>query len=280
MDSIAPISVRVGKAVLTTHGLYVDDRKADIQDLSQFRAFVLGTQALIAQTLCEVFSADTGELFKDGHRMKLVAGRAPWDQYVHATLSLDVAPEFGDIVVGWCVLLTLLDRASPVVGVCPEAVLLASYIASHGASAMSVDPGELRAWLAWTASKNLLASDIEQLRHEDLKPVNPYRNQRSVAVPWVGLAGQFSPFDFIQHHHSDIFFDLKDHIASFLVANNYVYGQFPTDQLFPQEPGADHLTLTLVHNGAAMRFRVGKSLDDKIVLRLLSATAFHYGEYQ
>lgn len=280
MDSIAPISVRVGKALLTPHGLYVDDRKADIQDLSQFRVFVLSTQALIAQALCEVFPADSGELFKDGHRMKLVAGRAPWDQYVHATLSLDAALEFSEIVVGWCVLLTLLDRASSVAGVCPKAALVAFYIASHGAAAMGVDPGELRAWLAWTASKNLLASDMERLRHEDLKPVDPYRNQRSVAVPWVDLAGQFSPLDFIQHHHGDIFFDLKDHIASFLVANNYVYGQFPTDQFFPEEPGTDHFTLTLVHNGADMSFRVGASLLDAVVLRLLSAPAFHYGEYQ
>ena len=180
MDSTAPISVLVGKAVLTQDGLYVNDRKTDLRDSSEFAAVVMTTQAIIVQALSLVFPDDFGQLSKVNHgHYELAPGLAPWDQYAQSSLKISSTSDSGEIVVGWCVLLHLISRFSKSLIIDPQALLVANFVASQATWSMNVDRDELSAWLDWNAMRNPFASEFEQIRHEEMRPVDPFRSRRS-----------------------------------------------------------------------------------------------------
>lgn len=280
MDSTTSISVRVGKAVLTRSGLYVKNFKADIQDSSHFQSFVLSTQAIVVRALARLFPDDLGQLAKGNSGLQLEPGVAPWDQYAQASISLNVIPESSEIIVGWCVLLTLINMVSGGKGIDPKAALVASYIGAKGSAVMHVDPEELRQWLAWKSAKNLFADPAEQLRHEDLKPADPFRHQVAIAAPWVEQAGLFSPVDFAITFYGDVILDRKNRVAMVCVDRNFAYGQFHSSEILPEKLPEGHFSLNLVHNGADIRFRAYTYSQDRAVLRLLPRSIFQIGESQ
>lgn len=275
MDSTAPISVLVGKAVLTENGLYVNDRKTDLQDSSQFSAMVMTTQAIIAEALSVTFADDHGQLVKDsGGHYFIAPGLAPWDQYVQSTLRLTSSPDSREIVVGWCVLLHLVSRFSKSLVIEPKAAMIAKFIATQAAWSMDVDRTELDAWLTWGSMRNPFGSDLEQIRHEALRPTDPYRKRHSVSVPWIDLLGQFSAFDSIHDFFGDILISIPQQTASLhVVGDVLVHGHFSTLDVIPANPPETDFVLNVDHRGEVMRFRAQVD-ETKAALRLLQNSAY------
>lgn len=274
MDSTVPISVLVGKAVLTQRGLYVNDRKTILQDSSQFQAFVMTTQAIIVDELSTVFADDFGQLIKDGYERHLIApGLAPWDQYAQSSLMLSSNAESAEIVIGWCALLHLVSLFSTKISIDPRAALVAKYIVTEAGRAGYVDRVELDAWLAWDASRNPFASDLEQISHDALKPVNPFeRGQPSVCVPWIEQLGKFSAFDALEALNSDISVSIPLQSASLQVGGSSVYGHFEGLDLIPKDPPGTDFMLAVDHKGDQMMFRA-RADKNRAVLRLQSKSA-------
>lgn len=275
MGSTAPISVLVGKAVLTENGLYVNDRKTDLQDSSQFSAMVMTTQAIIAEALSITFTDEHGQLVKDSSGHYVIApGLAPWDQYVQSTLKLSSDLDSCEIVVGWCVLLHLLSRFSKTQVIDPQAAMIAKFIATQAAWSMYVDREELQAWLTWKSMRNPFTSDLEQIRHEELRPVDPFRKRRSVSVPWIDLLGTFSALDSVHDFFGDILISIPQQTASLqVVGDAFVHGHFSTLDLIPANPPKTDFILNVEHKGEVMRFRARVD-ENKAVLRLLQNNAY------
>lgn len=273
MDSTAPISVLVGKAVLTPSGLYVNDIKTDLQDSSQFSALVMTTQAIIAQALTEAFADDFGEFVGDGDgHYTLAPGLAPWEQYVQSSLKIGTAEYSCEIVVGWCTLLHLLSKASAC-SIDPKAAMVAGFIVKQAAWSMYVCPSELEAWLAWNASRNPFASDLEQIRHEEMRPADPFRKRRTLSVPWIEKLGVFSVLDEVRNSYGDILISVPKQIASLqMIGDVMVYGHFLSRDLIPADHPDGDFVMNVDHKGDSMKFRA-RSDGNRAVLRLLPKTA-------
>ncbi|MBI6885114.1 hypothetical protein [Pseudomonas putida] len=266
MDSPVPISVLIGKAVLSNDGLHVDGEEVNIWHSGQFLALIFTTQVLISEALRSSFSADFGSLEPSGGVLKLVPGGTPWEQYIAATLEAKNNHDACRIIAGWCLMLALLAESGGVSEAHNQAYLVARYIADDASRAMFVDQVELERWLAWRQSCDPFAGELAQLAHEDRRPPNPYHTSASVLVPWVAEFGQFLPINFAKQG-SDITVT-EEHACVSAGSIHFVHGKSALSQIITRKSDESHYIQEVDDDGVLLRFR-SSTRGGTTILRLL-----------
>jgi hypothetical protein len=253
MVSETPIAVHVGRALLTSDGLFINDEEVQIIDAQEYRSFIFSTQAIIVDALASVFPDDTGELFQaSASRLGFREGIAPWDQYARESIRHHLHSV--NIILGWCYLLDLVARLKPEAAISPEALLVARYAIGGASKAAMADPEVVKKWLHQMANRDLISNVIARLSGEVEAVEDPYSAKIIRTVPWPSILGEFLPMKVIVRSMQDMM--ITKGMAHVSVSPWYqVYGPSPYDELLAVGDQGDEKRIHLEYEGVSVMFR-------------------------
>ena len=253
MVSETPIAVHVGRALLTSDGLFINDEEIRILDSREYRSFIFSTQPIIVDALARTFPDDTGELVAiDGSSLGFKVGIAPWDQYARESIKDNL--HSANIILGWCYLLDLVARMKPEQFISPEALLVARYAIGDASKAAMADPEVVKKWLHDMATRDLISNVIARLNGEGGDVEDPYSAKLIRTVPWPKLLGEFVPMRVVVKSMQDMM--ITEGEAHVSVSPWFqVYGPSPHDNLLTAGESGDEQVISLEHEGVTVRFR-------------------------
>lgn len=253
MVSETPLAVHVGRALLTSDGLFINDEEIRILDSQEYRSFIFSTQAIIVDALARTFPDDTGELIAiNGSTLGFKEGIAPWDQYARESIKHNL--HSANIILGWCYLLDLVSRMKPEAAISPEALLVARYAIGDASKAAMADPDAVKKWLHAMATRDLISNVIARLNGEGGEAEDPYSAKIIRTVPWPSILGEFVPMRVVVKSRQDMTITKGE--AHVSVSPWYqVYGPSPHDDLLATGESGDEPAISLEHEGVTVRFR-------------------------
>lgn len=253
MVSETPNAVHVGRALLTSDGLFINDEEIQIIDAKEYRSFIYSTQALMVDALATVFPDDTGELVAiNDSSLGFQTGLAPWDQYAQESLKHELHNV--NVILGWCYLLDLVARLKPELAVNPEALLVARYAMGGASKAAMADPDVVKKWLHEMANRDLISNVIARLSGEVEAVEDPYSAKIIRTVAWPIFLGEFLPTKVVVEHIHEMM--LTEEMAHVSVSPWYqVYGPNPFVKLLSSTELGDNSPISFEHEGVTVRFR-------------------------
>lgn len=185
------ITVISKNAFLQNNVLYIDEKKASLQTITDVKAFVRQTSAMVSTALAEIFPEP---VFKPDATGGVTQTQViPWEDYANNVLTfLSPRSSEEELSSGMCLLQWCYLAASVcAIGVAesPSDMAPVLYLSNRdNADALQINESSHReylAWLAWRRSPAGLRAELEGVGDRP----QPRINRKTITIPWPGLLG-------------------------------------------------------------------------------------------